>query len=191
MWNLPNAITLGRLGGAIVFFVFLSLAQNASAAARPLWLWFGLAVFILAVLSDAVDGYVARRLNLVTAFGRIADPFVDKVLVCGGFVYLVEISGLVDAWMVVLVLAREFTITTIRGYVESQGIPFGADAWGKGKMLLQSIAVPFLIGYAALGEPRGAMLVVGWALLIAALAATVISAVRYLVRASKACASLA
>jgi len=188
VWNLPNAITLGRLGGAVVFFVVLSFAQAASIASRGIWLWVGLSIFILAVISDGIDGYIARRWNLVTAFGRIADPFVDKVLVCGGFVYLTEISGLVDAWMVVLILAREFTITTIRGCLESQGIPFGADAWGKGKMLLQGISVPFLVGYAALGEPPGFFRAIGWTLLAAALAATVVSAVRYLARAWKVCA---
>jgi CDP-diacylglycerol--glycerol-3-phosphate 3-phosphatidyltransferase len=174
---------MARLVAAGVFFALLSIGEGSTQQAA--WYWAGLAVFVLAVISDALDGYVARRQGLVTTFGRVADPFVDKVLVCGGFVYLIGISCVVQAWMVVLILAREFAITTIRGFLESRRCEFGADIWGKSKMVIQSVAVPMLLAYAAIGEPAGFLRGLAWFAIIAALSVTLLSATSYLIRAAR------
>ena len=161
-WKLPNQLTMGRLALAIVFFVLLALydpppAQNA----RLLYACFVL--YILAAVTDVLDGYLARRMNLTSVFGRITDPFVDKVLVCGAFALLAGsnfvgqpmtrleqslpgwvtggMASGVQAWMVVVVIGREFVISGIRGYSESQGQKFPATAWGKAKMFTQSFAI--------------------------------------------------
>ncbi|HDY65243.1 MAG TPA: hypothetical protein ENH84_03285, partial [Phycisphaerae bacterium] len=139
---------------------------NATSDSGPFLIGVGFVIFVLAGITDVLDGYLARRLAQQSAFGRIVDPFVDKILVVGAFVMLaapnfiisadsvlsdVERSlphwltgGMISAvqpWMVVVVLAREFVISAIRGYSESQGIKFPATSAGKLKMLLQSLAI--------------------------------------------------
>ncbi|MDR4508891.1 MAG: CDP-diacylglycerol--glycerol-3-phosphate 3-phosphatidyltransferase [Candidatus Brocadiaceae bacterium] len=132
VFNLPNRLTLLRLLLAIVFFVLLSHHFYYSA----------LVSFLLASITDWLDGYFARRNGLTTDFGRIADPFVDKIIVCGGFILLVQHSrGLLPAWMVVVIVAREFFVTSLRSYAESKGIEFGANIWGKTKMFIQSFTI--------------------------------------------------
>lgn len=138
MLNIPNCITLGRLGLSVIFF-FLLAGENEEL------LMLGFVVFVVACLSDVIDGYVARRLNLVSSFGRIADPFVDKILLCGAFVLLIGDGVGVEKWMVVVILSREFLVTGIRGYVESRGKPFPAEIAGKLKTLFQVIAVGLCI----------------------------------------------
>jgi len=150
--NLPNQITLARLLLAIVFFALL--AQFSAARPNALLLDLCIALFILAAATDWLDGYLARKHNQITAMGRVLDPFVDKVLVCGAFVFLAgagfrapdgaQASG-VQPWMVVLILGRELLVTGLRGFSESRGISFGAKGIGKAKMVLQSIAAPVLM----------------------------------------------
>jgi CDP-diacylglycerol--glycerol-3-phosphate 3-phosphatidyltransferase len=99
--------------------------------------------------TDYLDGYLARRGNLITSFGRLADPFVDKVLVIGTMVFLAVMDWSREwfpAWIVVVVVAREFLVTGIRGYVESQGLAFPADWFGKVKMIVQCIAIGVVLG---------------------------------------------
>lgn len=122
------------------------------------------ALFILAALTDALDGFLARRWNVVSRFGRIMDPFADKVLVLGAFIVLAspafaspllpdrQMSG-VDAWMVVLILGRELLVTSIRAVFEGEGIDFSAGLSGKIKMVLQAIAVPLILIVLAEGVP--------------------------------------
>src|SRR3990172_4493352 len=111
-FNLPNRLTLMRFLLAIVFFVFLSYSYYTVA--------FG--AFVLAWLTDWLDGYVARKKGLMTDFGRIADPFVDKIIVCGGFILLVHHAhDMISPWMVVVIVAREFLVNSIRSYLESRG----------------------------------------------------------------------
>ncbi len=126
-------------------------------------LWANVAVvfFILAAITDALDGYLARKWHVESIFGRIMDPFCDKVLVLGAFIYLagprfivaewVEEGSFftmatgVYPWMVVIVLARELLVTGFRGEAESMGVSFGSSWFGKWKMILQSICIPLVL----------------------------------------------
>lgn len=117
---------------AIVFFIVLSFKLFIPA----------LFIFIVAVLSDILDGYLARKKGLITDFGRIADPFVDKIIVCGGFIIFVLFAQhIIAPWMVVIIVSREFMINSLRGYAESKGVVFPSDTWGKLKMFLQSFTL--------------------------------------------------
>ncbi len=155
--NLPNRITLGRFALALMFFAFFKFAALASA---PEWWKPAIAggIFILAVATDALDGYYARKLGLQSDFGRIADPVVDKIIVAGGFIFLAASAWareLVPVWMVVLIISREFMVSGLRGFIEARGIAFPARWDGKLKMILQCIAIPavFLHRTVDLGWP--------------------------------------
>jgi CDP-diacylglycerol--glycerol-3-phosphate 3-phosphatidyltransferase len=165
--RLPNRITIARIFIAGAFFALLGLHEPHDQAAVEVLLNVAIGVYVLAGISDVLDGYLARKYNLVSAFGRIADPVTDKVLVVGTFAMLAganfaleapvppqpafewdlpgwltgHMSSAVQAWMVIVVLAREFLVTAIRGYSESRGKVFRATAYGKVKMLLQSLAI--------------------------------------------------
>jgi CDP-diacylglycerol--glycerol-3-phosphate 3-phosphatidyltransferase len=151
----PNRITLLRFLGSLVLFLIFELVGDdldASVLYASLAFW----LFIVIAATDYLDGYLARRGNLITSFGRIADPFVDKVLVIGAMVYLAVLdwsSHWFPAWIVVVVVAREFLVTGIRGYVESQGLAFPADWFGKVKMIVQCIAIGVALGIHAFGWP--------------------------------------
>ncbi len=155
--SLPNGITLGRLLLSVVFFVVIAGVQ-CSPGEDPARAWLAVWIFVVAAVSDVLDGYLARRWNTVSPFGRVLDPVVDKVLVIGGLVFLVAPpfssgSG-VAPWMVVVVIAREVLVTSVRALVESSGTPFGADWAGKLKMLVQCVTVPVCFGNAAIESRR-------------------------------------
>jgi len=157
--SLPNQITIARLVLAAVLFVILQAigwAQTPDAAKselarevlarRSLLLNLGAAIFLLAAISDILDGQIARRWNLTTDFGRIADPFADKVIVSGAFLFLVPIAGSgVSAWMVAVIVARESLVDGIRGFAEARGIAFPASFWGKAKMVAQSATITWIL----------------------------------------------
>jgi CDP-diacylglycerol---glycerol-3-phosphate 3-phosphatidyltransferase len=132
--NAPNIITLSRLVLAVVLFVLIDLNG---------WWRTATAVFILAAATDFLDGYIARKYGLVTVLGRILDPFVDKIIICGAFVFLQKWpdSG-VTAWITFIVVAREMFITSLRTFLEQRGRDFSATWSGKLKMILQCLAVP-------------------------------------------------
>lgn len=132
--NAPNIITLSRLAFAIVLFVLID---------RDGWWLTATALFIVAATTDFLDGYIARKYGLVTVLGRILDPFVDKIIICGAFVFLQKwpASG-VTAWITFLILAREMFVTSLRTFLEQRGQDFSAKWSGKLKMVLQCIAVP-------------------------------------------------
>jgi CDP-diacylglycerol--glycerol-3-phosphate 3-phosphatidyltransferase len=190
----PNRITALRFAGALVLFAVLAVRGEAIETTRavgPATASFQVALwlFVAVGLSDVLDGWLARRGNVVTAFGRIADPFVDKVLVLGTMVYLAVLPWsrhLFPAWIVVVILAREFLVTGVRGYVESVGGSFPADNFGKAKMFLQCVAVSIALGLPAFElEPK----LEGWLetacrwLIWATLLATVGSGLSYVVKA--------
>lgn len=155
--SLPNAITLARLVLAVVFFVVIS-GVTCRPGEDPARAWLAVWIFIVAALSDILDGYLARRWHTVSPFGRVLDPVVDKVLVIGGLVFLVapplaQHSGVLP-WMVVVVIAREVLVTSVRAVIESSGTAFGADWAGKLKMLVQCVAVPVCFGNAAIESRR-------------------------------------
>jgi CDP-diacylglycerol---glycerol-3-phosphate 3-phosphatidyltransferase len=104
------------------------------------WVWSAL-LFVFAVLTDILDGYIARKYQLITQLGRIMDPFVDKFITAGVFLFLLPYreSG-VTAWMVIAVLGREMLVTSLRGFLEQRGADFSASAAGKLKMFLQCVA---------------------------------------------------
>lgn len=148
---IPNALTIARLAIAVVFFALLSVYRypDREAWALPV----SAVLFIVAALTDALDGWLARRWRVVTVFGRIMDPLADKVLVLGAFILLAgrafteggtQVSA-VEPWMVIVILARELLVTTIRAVFESRGIDFSASLSGKVKMIVQSAAAPMIL----------------------------------------------
>lgn len=132
--NLPNFITFSRLALALVLFALMSL--NAA------WIWCA-ALFVIAVLTDALDGWIARKYKLITQLGRIMDPFADKFVTGGVFVFLLPYSkdSGITPWMVIIVLGREMLVTSLRGFLEQQGADFSASFSGKLKMILQCVAL--------------------------------------------------
>ena len=140
----PNRITALRFIGAFVLFGLLTVIGDGGPDEQKTLIQVSFWLFVVVASTDFLDGYLARRDDLITSFGRIADPFVDKVLILGVLIYLAVLPWSrpwVPVWAVVLILAREFLVTGIRGWVESLGRDFGADALGKVKMVLQSVAV--------------------------------------------------
>lgn len=188
--TLANRVTLGRLGlTAVSFALLMPSGLAAGGAAKHPWIDVAAACFLVAVLTDWLDGYLARTRGEVTEFGRIADPFVDKIAICGAFVFFLSFPALQDAlpaWMVVVVIAREFLVHGLRTAIEARGIPFGASFWGKQKMFLQSVAAVGGIVYAGwLAPERWAFAVVKstmWVMLVS----TVLSGLVYLKDARRA-----
>ena len=127
--NLPNAITLSRL---VLTAVFVAGTAFGSATGH----WIALVSFVVAAISDFLDGYLARRLGLVTPLGKLMDPLADKVLVCSAYVYL-SAHGLCPVWVTVLILAREFLVTGLRQIAMEAGQVMAADNLGKWKTGLQ------------------------------------------------------
>ena len=131
-WNVPNALSAIRLLMAIAVCALIEWNDWTSA----------LVVFVVAVSTDWIDGWWARKFNQVTKLGRILDPFVDKVIICGAMIALVGAEGSPMApWMATLVVARELLVTSLRGMVEGKGGDFSAKQLGKWKMVLQCAAV--------------------------------------------------
>jgi CDP-diacylglycerol--glycerol-3-phosphate 3-phosphatidyltransferase len=132
VFNVPNQLTSIRLVLAIVLFCLIPYGYYLAA------MW----VFIIAAGTDWIDGFYARRYNQVTTLGRILDPFVDKIIICGSFISLAGIDGSgIARWMAVVVVGRELMVTALRSYLEQQGADFSATLSGKLKMVLQCIAV--------------------------------------------------
>jgi CDP-diacylglycerol--glycerol-3-phosphate 3-phosphatidyltransferase len=158
--QLPNALTLLRLFLAAAFFAALN-GYRYEPPTHQGWANLAAGLFIAAAVTDALDGYFARKWDATSTFGRIMDPFCDKVLVLGAFLYLAgprfvyqkwvddgsffTMSTAVYPWMVAVILARELLVTSVRGVVESRGIGFGSNRAGKAKMILQSVAIPTII----------------------------------------------
>ena len=132
VYNVPNALTALRFALAVAVMALIPLRQYGAA----------LVTFVIAASTDWIDGYWARKYGQVTKLGRIFDPFVDKIIICGSFIALVEIAGSgVAAWMAVVVVARELLVTSLRGMIEGAGGDFSASQLGKWKMVLQCAAV--------------------------------------------------
>jgi CDP-diacylglycerol--glycerol-3-phosphate 3-phosphatidyltransferase len=176
--NLPNILTTSRFFLALVLFVLIGLHRSIPGV----WLWC-LAVFVVAAITDYLDGYLARKQGLTSTLGRNLDPLVDKVLICGAFTFLLKVddSG-VEAWMVVVVIARELIITSLRGFLESQGVAFGADRLGKIKMGLQCAALIAI--FIAEGWQHEFYQGASVALIYAMVVATALSGAQYLWKAA-------
>ncbi|MBL8749892.1 MAG: CDP-diacylglycerol--glycerol-3-phosphate 3-phosphatidyltransferase [Planctomycetes bacterium] len=145
--NLPNLITLARLVLTAAVFVCLEFAGDVGRPASAM-VWTAFVLFLIAAFTDFLDGYLARKWGMVTAFGRVADPFADKVLIAGSLITLLKFPAAMSClttWYVVIVVAREFLVTAIRGVVEASGRPFPADRLGKWKMVAQCWTVGALM----------------------------------------------
>lgn len=152
--NLPNRITLSRLFLSLALFGILAAVQQGGIVAPGGWGWVAFLIFVVAAATDWVDGFVARRYGMVTVFGRIMDPFVDKVIVCGTFVSLSALHpAVVPPWMVVVIVGREFFVNSIRGFMESRGVSFAAEFPGKVKMFIQCLAASAVLLLMAIGDP--------------------------------------
>lgn len=140
--NLPNLITVSRFVLALILFGLIDVGGYWLVSAG---------LFVFAASTDWLDGYLARKYGQVTILGRILDPFVDKIIVGGTFLFLLEKNGTaesgvsvqsgVTAWMVIVVIGREMFVSSLRGFLEQQGKDFSASFSGKAKMLLQCVAV--------------------------------------------------
>jgi len=213
--NLPNLLTIARLILAFVFFLILGVYRYDDG---PNWaLWTATILFIVAAGTDFLDGYLARRWHVESQFGRIMDPFCDKVLILGAFIYLAGprfvdpiaikepqelafhilkgnmVSGIYP-WMVALILARELLVTGIRGELEAKGVKFGANIWGKAKMVLQACVVPLVLliiflfsRYTAAGdrEARAVLAIIRNALVYITVFVSVMSGVPYVTGAMR------
>lgn len=126
--NLPNCITLFRILLVIVFAAAASLADVFEVGLYMV----ALIAFLVATISDWLDGYLARKLDMVTAFGKLIDPLADKILVSTAFVYL-AVAGMVPVWVTALIIGREFLVTGVRQIAVDHGVVIPADNWGKFK----------------------------------------------------------
>jgi CDP-diacylglycerol--glycerol-3-phosphate 3-phosphatidyltransferase len=168
VWNLPIAITVFRIFLVPILVVVL-LTKEPFGRDQDL---LGLAIFLVAAFSDWLDGWLARRRGQVTTLGALLDPVADKLLTSAAFISLIEM-GLAPAWMVVIIVGREFAVSGLRSVASTQGVPFGASRWGKGKTASQVVAISLLILTGRLGEYRwlgilGLWVVMALALLSAA-----------------------
>ncbi len=143
IWNVPNQLTIARLVLSVFCFLFLAID----------WYLTALVLFVVAAGTDWVDGFWARRYGQITQLGRIMDPFADKIVICGSFIFLAAVPPVYSAswlnssaseiwaWMAVVVVARELLVTALRSFFEEHGTDFSAKWSGKWKMLFQCAAV--------------------------------------------------
>lgn len=137
--NLPNKLTMLRVI-MIPFFVVFMLADICGGADR----WIALGIFIVASLTDLLDGKIARKYNLVTDFGKLMDPLADKLLVSAALICLSAMDRL-EAWIVIVIISREFIISGLRQIAADKGVVIAASYWGKYKTTFQMIMICLLI----------------------------------------------
>lgn len=181
--NLPNKLTVLRVILVIPFVVLLLGGYQQ-------WGWFtacfgeileytdyiAVGIFIFASLTDLLDGKIARKYHLVTDFGKFMDPLADKLLVCAAMICLVEM-GRLPAWMVIVIISREFIISGFRLVASDNGVVIAASYWGKFKTTFQMLMIIVL-----LVNPGGVFVWIGTALTWIALVLTVVSLIDYLVK---------
>ena len=137
--NLPNKLTILRVA-MIPFFVLFMLFPVMGEADK----WIALVLFIVASLTDMLDGHIARKYNLITNFGKFMDPLADKLLVCSALICLVEL-GRIASWIVIVIIAREFIISGFRLIASDNGVVIAASYWGKFKTTFQMIMICLMI----------------------------------------------
>ncbi len=143
--NLPNQLTLLRL---ILTFIFMGvLSVPAFTGSRTL----ALVIFAVAAFTDFLDGYLARKYNLITNFGKLMDPLADKILMCAGFVLLITL-GHIPAWIVVVILSREFLVTGLRLIASAEGKVLAAEGLGKYKTIFQILTILYFLLFEAANE---------------------------------------
>jgi len=190
--NVPNQITIVRFFLTIVFCILL--AQYSHRNPKPWMLDLAAGLFIFAAATDFLDGHLARKWGQVTALGRILDPLVDKLLVCGAFILFVgpefvDFDGHnvteMKTWMVVFIVGREMLVTSLRGFNESMGKAFGASIHGKLKMWMQSIATPailLVVAHQGTSIPMESARVIKLVLVWATVIITAVSMIQYVLR---------
>jgi CDP-diacylglycerol--glycerol-3-phosphate 3-phosphatidyltransferase len=178
VFNLPNQLTSLRLILSVIMFCVIVWEHYLTS----------MVLFIVAAGTDWLDGYYARKYGQITTLGRILDPFADKVIVCGTFIYLVSIPAMthvpwgLQAWMVVVIVGRELLVTALRSFLEERGSDFSAKMSGKLKMVLQCVAAGVCLFYLHYKSPDVPPEWVWWLLVISvwsAVALTVYSGIVY------------
>lgn len=170
--NLPNKLTLFRVI-LIPFFVFFLLAPYFEGYGN----YIAVAIFIVASITDFLDGKIARKYNLVTNFGKFMDPLADKLLVCSALICLIQLES-IPAWVVIIIIAREFIISGFRLIASDNGVVIAASYWGKFKTAFQMLTVIVLI----LDIPNKVFIILGTVLIYVSLALTVISLIDYIAK---------
>jgi CDP-diacylglycerol--glycerol-3-phosphate 3-phosphatidyltransferase len=183
-WNIPNALTVLRILMVPLFLVFLLIDGGSNVTLR----WWALVVFLLAMFTDFVDGYLARRNNLVTNFGKIADPIADKSLMAAALIGL-AIIGQLPWWVPVIILVRELGITVLRFFMIRIAV-MPASRGGKIKTVLQTVAIAVFLLIVPLAHVVPAavyfiLLVFAWVVMTAAIVVTIVTGVDYCVQAVK------
>ena len=166
--NLPNKLTIMRVI-LIPFFVFFLLSPYFPAYGN----YIAVAIFIVASLTDMLDGKIARKYNLVTNFGKFMDPLADKLLVCSAMICLIELDRLA-AWIVIVIIAREFIISGFRLVASDNGVVIAASYWGKFQMLMVIVLI--------LDIQMPFFQILGTVLTYVALILTVVSLIDYIVK---------
>lgn len=169
--NLPNKLTVLRMV-MVPFFVFFMLTDVGGEANK----WISLVLFCVASFTDFLDGQIARKENLVTNFGKFMDPLADKLLVCSAMICLIEM-GKLSAWIVIIIIAREFIISGFRLVASDSGIVIAASYWGKFKTVFQMAMIIALIL-----DFGGVFDVVELILIWVSVALTIISLIDYIVK---------
>ena len=168
--NLPNKLTIFRVI-LIIPFVIIMLSDFLGDASK----WVALAIFIIASLTDLLDGKIARKYNLITNFGKFMDPLADKLLVSAAMICLVEM-GKIPSWIVIVIISREFIISGFRLIASDNGVVIAASYWGKFKTVFQMVMVILMI--ADISQIQILTTVIMWV----ALVLTVISLIDYLIK---------
>lgn len=137
--NLPNKLTVVRMA-LVPFFVAALLLSMTNDSLK----WVALALFVIASLTDFADGYIARKYNLITNFGKFMDPLADKILTISGMICLIEL-GRIPSWIVIIIVAREFIISGFRLVAAENGVVIAANYWGKFKTTFQMIMIILMI----------------------------------------------
>jgi CDP-diacylglycerol---glycerol-3-phosphate 3-phosphatidyltransferase len=172
MLNLPNLLSIFRILLVPPLVVVLLTKFDGKE-------WWGLGLFLLAAIMDFFDGYLARRRKEVTRLGTLLDPAADKILISAAFISLVEMNPhVVPAWMVVVIIAREFAVTSLRSFAAAENLVIPAGVSGKIKTIVQIVSIALLIIYDQLGEFRHLAPVSLWVTLLV----TVYSGIEYFVR---------
>lgn len=169
--NLPNKLTVLRVI-MVPFFVFFMLTDTGGAPNK----WIALVIFCVASLTDMLDGKIARARNLVTNFGKFMDPLADKLLVCSAMICLIT-AGQLAAWIVIIIIAREFIISGFRLVAADNGIVIAASYWGKFKTVSQMAMIIVLIA-----DFGGVFTVIGNVLIWVSLILTVVSLIDYVAK---------
>lgn len=169
--NLPNKLTMLRVA-LIPFFVVALIAPLGIPGQK----WIALALFAIASLTDMADGMIARKFNMITNFGKFADPLADKLLVCSALICLSANLAMIPSWIVIVIISREFIVSGLRLVAVDQGIVIAASKWGKFKTVTQMIMIILMI--ADIEALATVTAVAMWL----ALALTIVSLVDYLVK---------